>query len=319
MAFQIINAVVVFVLADRIFFASRSLAAAAAIVYVTAPGHAIAACWNALFTMTGAAFFYFLGLSVWIGMDSRWRAPLTVLCFAGSLLSSEHGVTFPLAVAAATLLLYPRTAWRHGSWAQLLMLLAAGAYVFGKFYYMRVWLPQSEADPLVRAVIESAYRPQVSALVALGNLGTYVGFSLTALYDAVMILPWTHRVLGGVYLTLCCVGGIATMSSRSPSRALRGTTFGLVLFGIALAPVAFLPNHVYSYYVGIAAAGLAIALVGAIAFLTCGVRVAPWCVIAVALLLYAGTITRVRQSEEFRFFRSFTTSSARWLYSFSVG
>jgi hypothetical protein len=99
----------------------------------------------------------------------------------------------------------------------------------------------------------------------------------------------------------------------------RLVSFGLTLFGTALGPVLILPNHVYSYYIGTAAAGFSLALVGAVDFLPLRARrLCTWLLIPAALVVYAVTIGAVRQSEEFRFFRSFTTASARWLYSVTV-
>lgn len=318
MAFQVINAVLVYALADRIIFASRVPAAATAVLYLTAPGHAIATCWNALFTMTGAAFFYFLGLWAWVGIDGRSRGPLALLCFVAALLSSEHGISFPLAVSAATVLLYPRTSWRHGLWAQVTMYALAAAYVLAKLYYVRVVLPVSETDPMARAIALQGYSPQFDPATMVTQLATYLGFATGVLYP-IAEKAWVKWILGSAFIGTWMITTIAVLSGRLSSRPVRLVSFGLTLFGTALGPVLILPNHVYSYYIGTAAAGFSLALVGAFDFLPLrGRRLCTWLLIPAALVVYAVTIGAVRQSEEFRFFRSFTTASARWLYSVTV-
>lgn len=316
MGFQVVNALLVYGLADRLFYGARTSAIAAAVVYVTAPGHAIAACWNALFTMTGAALFYFVGLWVWVGVDGRLRGPLALLCFGATLLSSEHGISFPLAVTAATVLVYPRSAWRHAWWAQGLMYVVAAAYVAAKLYYVRVTVPGSIADPQVVALIQHGYAPQFDLLVALRNLGSYVSFAVAPLYrlslsgDSIRmllgvlawLLPWAAVMLG-------------VLSGRLEGRAWRVTAFGLSLFGIALGPVLFLPTHVFSYYVGIAGAGLALAVVGGLTALTRGAAATPWAIMVVAVVAQRLVAGQVLDSDEFRFFRSFTQASAAWLYT----
>src|SRR5262245_56441909 len=69
---HVVNGLLVYAVADRLFF-SRPLALATALVYAAAPGHAFAAYWVALFTVTGTALFYFLGLWVWLAVDGRGR------------------------------------------------------------------------------------------------------------------------------------------------------------------------------------------------------------------------------------------------------
>lgn len=319
MAFQVVNTVLVYSIADRILFTSRLPAVAVAVLYLTAPGHAIATCWNALFTMTGAAFFYFLGLWAWVGIDGRARGPLALLCFCATLLSSEHGVTFPLAVSAVTCLLYPRSSWRHGLWAQAAMHVLAAGYVIGKLYYVREILPNAALAPMARALALQGYAPQLDPAAAIGQLGTYLGFASGALYTVVAMGAWIKPPLGLALILAWVLATSAVLLDGRSRQPVRLVAFGLSLFGIALGPVLLLPNHVYSYYVGIAALGFALAVVGATGLLPRAVRqAATWLLIPLALAVYATTIGTVRQSEEFRFFRSFTTASARWLYSVSV-
>src|SRR5262249_11015091 len=111
LAFHVGNALLVYALAAQLL-GEPWLAFAAALVYATAPGHALAAYWIALFTVTGTAFFYYLGLWVWLRTGDRWRVPLTLTLFIAALLSSEHAVSFPLVLTLSALLL-ERPRWRR--------------------------------------------------------------------------------------------------------------------------------------------------------------------------------------------------------------
>lgn len=313
-AFQMLNGVLVYAIADSVLF-SRPLAAAVALVYVTAPGHAIAACWIALFTMTGTTFFYFLAVWVWVRLDSRWRIPLTLLLFAAALLASEHAVSLPLTLTAASLLLAPQRDWGRTGRELAGFYLMGGGYVVAKLYYMRYGLADAFSDPAARAYAEAGYHVSLEPLSILQHLGRYCAFTVDLLYGRVESDP--SALVVGVLVALLAVGAtVCVGSGRWSARPLRVAAFGLDVFIIGLAPVLVLPSHIYSYYVGIAAMGMALAIVGFAHALPRLSRLTPWAVVVLLLAVHVGsTATAVRGSEEFRFFRSFSDGAARWLYT----
>jgi hypothetical protein len=313
-AFQMLNGVLVYAIADSVLF-SRPLAAAVALVYVTAPGHAIAACWIALFTMTGTTFFYFLAVWVWVRLDSRWRIPLTLLLFAAALLASEHAVSLPLTLTAASLLLAPQRDWGRTGRELAGFYLMGGGYVVAKLYYIRYGLADAFSDPAARAYAEAGYHVSLEPLSILQHLGRYCAFTVDLLYGRVESDP--SALVVGVLVALLAVGAtVCVGSGRWSARPLRVAAFGLDVFIIGLAPVLVLPAHIYSYYVGIAAMGMALAIVGFAHALPRLSRLTPWAVVVLLLAVHVGsTATAVRGSEEFRFFRSFSDGAARWLYS----
>ena len=136
-AFHVLNGLLVYCISDRLLHSSRALGTATALVYATAPGHAIAACWIALFTVTGTAFLYFSGLLIWVGLDSRWRVPLTLLFFVLAMLASEHAVSFPLALTLVSVLVLRPVRWQQLLREQWAFYLIAGSYVAAKLYYVR--------------------------------------------------------------------------------------------------------------------------------------------------------------------------------------
>jgi len=335
-AFQALNGLLVYAIADSILF-SRPLAAAAALIYVTAPGHALAACWVALFTMTGTTFLYFFAVWVWVRLDSRWRFPLTFLLFCLALLASEHAVSLPLTLTATSLLLTQRSgmgsqttpaagpghrkeAARGGAarrtWRELAAFyLVGGSYVVAKLYYMRYGLAGAFPDPAARAYVEAGYHVSFEPVSILRHLGRYCTFTIDLLYDRAQ--SDTAALFLGVCVVLVAAGAtVAVAMDWRKARPLRVAAFGLDVFIIGLAPVLVLPEHFYSYYVGIAAMGMALAIVGVTAALPRVSRLAPWVAVALIMAVHMGsTAMSVRASTEFRFLRSFSESAARWLYT----
>jgi hypothetical protein len=315
--FHIVNACLVYVVADRLF-SSRPLGLASALVYATAPGHAIAACWNALFTITGAALFYFLALWIWLGFDTRWRVPLTLALYMLGLLASEHAVSLPLALSSAAVLLSPRVDWRRMAREQAVFYLIGATYVVSKFYYMHARLADAFPTPEAQAYVRAGYRISFAPHSLLEHLGRYAGFSLDVLY------PVTAAGAGALALGILLAAGavIATacvLLGRWTARPLRVATFGIDVYVVALAPVLVLPAHLYSYYVGVAALGMAVALVGLCQALPRLPGAATAAVVGVLLSVHIGSTARViRQSDEFRFFHDFSHGAARWLYTMAL-
>ncbi len=317
LAFHVINALLVYAIADTLFL-SRPLGLATALVYATAPGHAIAVYWNALFTITGTAFFYFVGLWVWLRLHSRWRMPITFVLFVAALLASEHAVSFPIALTLAAVLLPGAPTWRRLLREQAPFYLVVLCYLGAKLAYLRYGLTRDFPDPAVRAYIALGYHTSVAPVSILRQLGHYFTFAVDAAYGT-----GSFEVCAlGFGIALMVVAMLSTglvLTRRWVTRPLRVAAFGLDLFVVALAPVLVLPSHVFSYYVGIAALGLALALMGcASALPRFGHRLGP-CVVVLALVAthVAFTARAVRRSEEFRFFDAFSTTAARWLYTLS--
>src|SRR6185295_18698841 len=94
----------------------------------------------------------------------------------------------------------------------------------------------------------------------------------------------------------------------------RRVLFGLLLFGAALGPVLLLPSHPYSYYVGSAGAGTAIAVMAAVQAVP---RSAAALAVGVVALILAGEVLvgepRAKDNLDFRFFRDFQVAALRWL------
>jgi hypothetical protein len=313
-AFHVLNALLVYALADTLLL-SRPLSLAAALIYATAPGHAIAACWNALFTVTGTAFFYFLGLWVWLRMDSRWRVPITFVVFIMALLSSEHAVSFPLVLTLASILLVSSPEWCRLVREQVAFYVVGGGYVAAKLYYLRYQLASAFPSPAAQAYARAGYEMSLRPQSLLTHLGEYVGFTVDAAY-AIVDHQAAALGLGAVLAVLAAACVVCVLTRRWTARALRVGAFGLGTFIVALGPVLCLPNHRFSYYVGIAAFGLSVAIVAFAAALPRFSRPVQCLIVATVLSVHVfSTSAAVRRSEEFRFFDSFSTSAAGWLYA----
>jgi hypothetical protein len=308
--FHILNSLLVYAIADRLLL-SRPFALATAFVYATAPGHAIAVCWIALFTMTGTAFFYFLGLWAWLQLAGRWRVPMTLLIYVVALLASEHAVTFPAALTLITLLFSPRYEWRRIVREQAAFYVIALAYVATKLIYMHYILPRTMPFAL------AGYGMSLEPLSILSHIGRYLSYGIDALYtphleDAPGL--WAGVAVVGI-AAIATVGVVGGWWTARPSRVI---AFGLDLYVVALAPVIILKAHQQSYYIGIAGLGLALAVIGFANALPRVSRIAPVAVVGALLFVhFNSTAALVRTSLEFQLFEGGSESAANWLYRLS--
>jgi hypothetical protein len=121
--------------------ASPAAGLAAALVYASAPGHALAVRWIAFTTIWGTALVYFLGLWTWLRTTGRTRMYATLLLFVVALLCSEHAVSFPIAVTAVEVLGKGRRDWRRLSRDLAPLWFVGGLYVVVKLVYLYVIFP----------------------------------------------------------------------------------------------------------------------------------------------------------------------------------
>jgi hypothetical protein len=314
LAWHVANAVLVYLLGGRLL-GSRPRGFVAALVYATAPGHALSACWIATFTMTGPAFFYLLGLLAWLRPARGRRARLaTFVCFVLALLASEHALTFPVTLAAAALTLEPERALVPALREQAPLWAVAIAYGSAKLYYLRFVFPHA-FDPDTIAFIRAAYGLTWHPTAILANAGRYFGHSI----DFAWGLAGAARgpaLLAGL-LVVGSAGALTVVARRARARrTLAVAAFGLDLFLIALGPVVILRDHLFSYYVGTAAAGAAIAAVAIATALPAGRRIlVPLLAAAVLAVHLASTARAVRLTGEFGMYHGFMRQAASWLYT----
>ncbi len=314
LAFQVANSLLVFALACGVFRAYAP-ALAAALWYATAPALGIGACWNSLFTATGASCAIFVGVLVWMRWPGRWGRAVTLVCFVFALLASEHGVTFPLWLLASWRLLGSR--WSEAGSRRLLALAIAVsvAYSAAKLAYLRWGLEWRFPDPAERAFVLHGYQPDWHPSIGLTAIGTYLGYAgAPLLFLTDLSAPW--RLAVGSLLLLVAVGSVVWALRTEPeAMQVRAVAFGLTCFLASILPVAFLPRHVASYYATAGAAGVAIAT-AAIFSLSTPYRKIGATLLSVAVLgAFLGNQPKVQASEEFAFFRNFTWAAERWLHS----
>lgn len=317
LAFQVVNGVLVYAIA-LLVFRRQLLAVTASLVYASAPALAIAACWNSLFTVTGAAFFSYLGLLAWIG----WQGPLgmaaTGVCFVAALLASEHGLTLPLALIGAAVFLRVRAQERH-RWTVLALWLAVSvAYALAKLLYLRFGLEADFPDPAARAFILEGYAPEWGISVALASLGTYLGYAFVPLFWLTKADASVRIAAGTLLVLVTCLAAVACLRKWHSHEGLPFVAFGLTWFLVSILPVAFLPRHVASYYGTIGACGIAVAFTATLA--VCWTRREVVAAAGLAALVFVAFLKvrgQVLDSEEFRFFRNFTWAAERWVRSVS--
>lgn len=314
---HVLNAILVYGIATRLFRAPAA-GLAAALIYATAPGHAIATFWMVVITMAGTAFFYFLALSAWISVaDARCRIALTYLLFGTALLASEHAITLPIALTLASAVLPERPDWRRIGREQCGLYVIAASYAAAKLYYIHYVMPRT-FSPIEYALIQSHYGMVFAPGSVLRNVGHYLGYALSVAY-APDIGERTALLLGSVIVGAAVTSTAVVLLRRPTDATVRTGAFGLMLFVVALGPVAVLRAHAPPYYVGIAALGMALAIVAGARALPRTATVGP---VLVALLFVGvhltSTATRVRDGQDFKIFDGFSEKSARWLYTIAT-
>jgi hypothetical protein len=316
LAFQVVNALLVYGIGD-VLFCSPALGLATALVYATAPGHALAACWNAAFSITGTAIVYFLALLVWL-RGNRWRGLVVLVLFAIGLLSSEHALSLPVVLMLSTVLLEPREQWRRALRALIPLAVIGAVYLGMKLYYFYDLLPVTFPSATERAFVQQAYGMSLRPDSVLRNLGRYIGFTSAVGYRVTRVE--TVALAAGMLLAaFALLATLCVVTQRWTSRALRVLVFGADLFIVALAPVLVLRAHPSSYYVGIAALGGGLAVIAGARALPRVSRMAPGIAVAALVLCHVfSTAALVRQGEEFRIFQGFSARAASWLYTLSV-
>lgn len=292
-----LNSILVYALAVHLL-ESRVASLVTALLYATAPGHAAAVVWLASFTMTGSATAVLAMLWWWTRSGEGIRRSLGCLLLQGvALLSSEHCVVAPALLVVVGAFGPRRQRARTILRDALPAAALAGAYAAAKVVYVLLW-----PRPGYRMVIDPA------AMVE--NLGRYVAacFNFLAL-----------QTLGPA---LCTALGVATIGLAlwSAGRALTGRSswrliaLGSSVFLVSLLPVLPLREHQFDHYIGVAAAGAMLALVGALRPLG-----RHWRPIAIAVFLAVLTTDvrtnarAARRNPIFRLVYGGALASAQWV------
>ena len=307
LAAHVLNALLVFGIVRRLL-ASYAAGLAAALVYASAPGHALAVRWIAFTTIWATVLVYFLGLWTWLRAGNPWRLPATLALFVVALLSSEHAVSFPLAVTAVAVLGQGRRDWRRLAREVAPLWIVGGLYVVAKLVFLYGLFPAR--DPVGAAFFQRAYALSFDGGALLQTLGTYVAAALAPLYAPVHSPAWC-RTAGAVTLGLAAVALVAALWTGR--RWLGLTACGLVLFVVGLGPVLFLPEHVYPAYIGIGALGMALALIAPLAALPRGGALALAVAAALVAVHLRSTAAMARTAGDFDVIERTATVAARWL------
>lgn len=316
LAAHVVNALLVYAIAVRVFGA-RDTGLAAALVYAAAPGHAIAAYWVAVYgTITGVAFWYLACLYAWLRLPERWRGGVCLVLQVLGLLSGEHAVTLPVALTAAAVVDGRRSSPPRRAVRQLLPLyIVAGGYGVAKLAYVHAGLARDFPEPLARAFVLAHYEPSFGATSVVELLGFYVSCTLGWLYAA-SPRPSVLLAYGcGVLVAVVASGAWAARSAKG-----RVVLFGMLLFAVSLGPALLLPRHRFTYYVGIAAAGASLAMVAAVRAVP---KVGRLLVIVLAVAVLAVEVRiaspKVSDNDEFRFYRAFQQGALSWLATVDEG
>ncbi len=314
LAFHVLNGVLVYAIAHRLL-SSRLRAIACALVYAFAPGHAIAVYWNALFTITGTACYYFIALWMWLRLERPRRVPVTLLLFIVALLAGEHALSLPLVLTLAAVLLPAQVQWRRVLREQAAFYAVSGVYIAAKLYYFRYLLPITYPNPAELQFVRAAYAMTLDPVALLRNLGHYVGFAINATYALAENDSWA-LILGVAVLGIATLSTACVLTGRWTAQPLRAAVFGLDAFIVTLGPVLVLRGHLNSYYVGISSLGMALAVIGFASALPRGSAVLITFIVASLLAVHVtSTVYQVKRSQEFAFFDQFSTAAERWLYS----
>ena len=309
LGFHVVNATLVYAIARRLL-GSRPAGLATALVYASAPGHALAVRWIAFFTITGTTLVYFLGLWVWLRAPERRRVLATLAIFVVGLLCSEHAVSFPAALTAIAVLGEGRRDGRRLVSELAPFWLVGALYVGAKLLYVEVLAPRWH--PLQASLFRSAYALSFQPLSVLETLGRYVVAALAPLYTPAPPVTWC-RVAGALTVAVSLVAVVASWRTGSSRPWLNVTACGLLVFLVGLGPVLLLPAHVYPAYVGIAALGASLAIVAPLTALRRGNAVALAVAAGFVAVHLGWTATAVRGEDDFRTVEGLGILGVRWL------
>ena len=244
---------------------SRRAALAAGLTYLLAPGQAVNATWLSAFTVSGTTLWVLLLLWCWLALRGRARIVICTLLQVCGLLASEHALVAPLLCAIVGL---ARSERRSEIVATLLpSAILVAAYTIAKLIYLRTAPPST-----------GAYDLGFSPRSILEQLGRYV----CACFNALALQSFDSTTTFWIGMALVVGLALAILGAVRGSAAARLLAAGIALFGASLAPVLALSSHYYDHYIGTAALGMTIALIGLAQLLT---RHWPWVTVAAALAL----------------------------------
>ncbi|MFI5394393.1 MAG: hypothetical protein ACHQ9S_02570 [Candidatus Binatia bacterium] len=245
---HILAALLVFGIARRLT-QSTIVALAAALIYAAAPGHISAVYWLAAFSMTGCALAVLTTLYLWLRLEGTVRLVACTILQAVGLLAGEHAVVVPV-----LLLALERSRPRSKPLGGLVRDLAAptvlaGVYLSLKIIYLIRFPP---------APIEHGYALSFDALGWLTRLGRY-GAGCFNLFT--LLSPHEPALMagGGVVLGAAVLATWQLLRGRQRFQLL---ALGSAVFVVSLLPVLPLREHQYDYFVGVAAMGAALAVLG---------------------------------------------------------
>jgi 4-amino-4-deoxy-L-arabinose transferase-like glycosyltransferase len=275
---------------------------AAGLIYAATPGLAVAVFWMAAFTMLGTALVVFLMLWAWLCIDRPRRrvAACTVLQAIG-LLASEHAVVGP-----ALLALLAWYAPRGEPWQRRLRLLLAPAAVVAVYLLIKLWYFAAVQRPA------GPYAPTANIGLWLMDAGHY---ALGAINLVKQHRPPAGPVSLLVGVLLVVLLAVATWRARRHNGRWRLLAVGVAVFLVAIVPVLALPWHAYDYFVGIAALGVALAVLGLCQVLGRRAWASLALAIALVLVLYDAVTGQAaaRDDPAFRLILSGGAASARWI------
>jgi hypothetical protein len=243
------NALLVFGIARRLT-GSIPAALAAGLIYAATPGHITAVFWMAAFTMTGTALVVLAMMWCWLRIETPWwRAVVCTSLQTIGLLASEHAVSGP-----GLLALMAWGAPRGESWRGRLRLLLPSLVLVVSYVGLKVWFLSTRDNAVARP-----YVPTLNLGLWLMDAGQYL---LGSINVVMLQRPERGATAFGVGIVLVALLLLAAWRSRQGRNGWRLLAIGIGVFLVALLPVLPLPWHFYDYFVGIAALGIALALIG---------------------------------------------------------
>ncbi len=255
---------------------------AAGLLYAAAPGHMLAVYWIGAATMTVTAAVVLLSLLWWLHAPARWRGAGAAALQVVALLCSEHAAVVP-ALLAWLMVFGPRPATlRETVRAVLAPAAVTGIYLAAKLAYF-----------LVAGFPHGGYAPAADPSAWVENIGRFAiatGSGPTLLLTS----PQAPFAVGVTLLAALVALGVRARRRGGGSRL---PALGLALFVTALLPVLPLTQHYFSYFIGVAALGMAIAVVGACRAVPRGGGAIAAVLVAAALATDPATCERAGRGE----------------------
>lgn len=195
---------------------------------------------------------FFLLISFWVYLKMDSSKYLSIIFFILALLSKETAVVFP-----AVLVLFDYLRKRKISWINFIFIGLSVIYLYPRLFIFKTASGDSYVwDFSISKALNTSFWYTLWSFGAPEFLVDYVSSGFRILPRFFQVLPvWSEVIL---VLTLTTLASFTSIFVKRFKKLDRIGIFGILLFGLGILPVMFLPWHKSTLELGLALLGFAI-------------------------------------------------------------